>query len=286
MKPKIAVLIVLLLAFSILIGPFSARMKNRPLIEKIGYLPDSVVLRIVSADQKPLTAAGLVFKTMMYYGGLSVEGEKKSFSTDFAGMGQTLSSVTHLDPYNMDAYYFGQATLVWDLQHFAEANALLDYGMRHRDWDFYLPLFAGFNSAYFMKDYENAARYYRRVGELTGSDYFMKLTGRYLYDIGETEQAIAYLTTMVEDARNDTVRQGLSLRLTAFQAVREIEVARDRFRQGTGKLPEDLNVLIDNGYLTALPNDPYGGAFYIDDKGKVQSTSKFIPEVVEKGRKQ
>ena len=286
MKRKIAVLIILLLAFSALIGPFSTRMKNRPLIEKIGYLPDAIVLRIVSADQKPLAAAGLVFKTMMYYGGLPEGGQEKSFSTDFAGMGQTLSTVTRLDPYNMDAYYFGQATLVWDLQHFAEANALLDYGMRYRDWDFYLPLFAGFNSAYFMKDYEKAAYYYRRVGDLTGSDYFMKLTGRYLYDIGETEQAIAYLTTMVEGTRNDAVRQGLSMRLEAFKAVRKIEVARDRFREEIGWLPKDLNVLLEGGFLEALPSDPYGGTFFIDEKGKVLSTSKFIPEIVEKGKNQ
>lgn len=284
MKRKIAVLIVLLLAFAFLIGPFAVRMKNRPLIEKIGYLPDSVVMRIVSADQKPLAAAGLVFKTMMYYGGLSEGDQKKSFSSDLTGMEKTLTTATRLDPYNMDAYYFGQATLVWDLQHFAEANALLDYGMHHRDWDFYLPLFAGFNSAYFMKDYESAARYYRRVGELTGSDYFMKLTGRYLYDIGETEQAISYLTTMVEGARNDAVRLGLSMRLEAFQAVRKIEVARDRFRDATGKLPEDLNVLLKGGYLAALPIDPYGGTFFIDNTGKIHSTSKFIPDIAEKGR--
>lgn len=286
MKRSVAVLFALLLAFALLLGPFSARMKNRPLIEKIGYLPVSVVLRIITADQKPLAAAGLVFKTMMYYGGLAEGAEKKSFTTDFNGMEQTLTTVTRLDPYNMDAYYFGQATLVWDLQHFAEANALLDYGMRYRHWDFYLPLFAGFNSAYFMKDYESAARYYRRVGELLGSDYFMKLTGRYLYDIGETEQAIAYLTTMVEGARNDAVRQGLSMRLEAFQGVRKIEVARDRFRDATGKLPEDLNVLLKGGYLAALPIDPYGGTFFIDTAGKVHSTSKFIPNIAEKGREQ
>lgn len=286
MKRSITILLFLFLAFSLLIGPFSTRMKNRPLIEKLGYLPVSSVLRSVSADQKPLVAAGLVFKTMMYYGGLSEGAKKEAFLPDFTGMGKTLGAVTRLDPYNMDAYYFGQATLVWDLQHFDEANALLDYGMRYRDWDFYLPLFAGFNSAYFMKDYEKAARYYRRVGDLTGSDYFMKLTGRYLYDIGATEQAIAYLTTMVEGARNDAVRKGLSMRLQAFQAVRKIELARDRFRDETGHLPENLNVLLKGGFLAALPSDPYGGTFFIDTAGKVQSTSKFIPDIVEKGREQ
>lgn len=286
MKRAIALLIVLLCAFALLIGPFSARMKNRPMIEKLGYLPEPALLRMVSADQKPLAAAGLVFKTMMYYGGLPEGDAKRSFAPDFGGMGQTLQTVTRLDPYNMDAYYFGQATLVWDLQHFTEANALLDYGMRYRDWDFYLPLFAGFNSAFFLKDFESAARYYRRVADLTGSDYFMKLSGRYLYDIGATEQAIAYLTMMVETARNDAVRQGLATRLQAFQAVREIEVARDRFQRLTGKLPKDLGELRSSGLLVTLPEDPYGGTFFIGSDGKVSSTSRFIPEINEKGKEQ
>jgi hypothetical protein len=90
---------------------------------------------------------------------------------------------------------------------------------------------------------------------------------------------------MVEGARNDAVRKGLTLRLEAFQAVRKIEVARDRFREETGKLPEDLNVLLKGGFLAASPKDPYGGTFFIDTAGKVHSTSKFIPDIAEKGRK-
>lgn len=287
MKRTVGILLVLLLAYAAVIGPFSARMRQRPLIEKLGYVPEATVLRIGAADQKPLTAAALIFRTMMYYGGLSADSKEQfAFRPDYPGIEQTLTAATRLDPYNMDSYYFGQATLVWDMQHFAEANALLDYGMRYRPWDYYLPLFAGFNAAYFMKDYESAARYYRRVGELTGSDHFMKLTGRYLYEIGATEQAIAYLTMMVQGARNDAIRKSLENRLEAFQGVRVIELARDRFQQATGQLPEDLDSLRKGGYLATMPIDPYGGTFYIAENGQVRSTSGFSPKVAERDKKE
>lgn len=273
---RTGLLFLFLFAFGILIGPFSRRMHERPLIEKLGYIPEAPLLRIATADQKSLAAAWLNFRTMMYYGGLPAsDKEQGALSPDYAGIERTLHAATRLDPYNMDSYYFGQATLVWDLQHFAEANALLDYGMQHRPWDFYLPIFAGFNAAYFMKDYENAARYYRRAGELTGSDLFMKLSGRYLYETGQTEQAIAYLTMMVQGASNEAIRKSLAIRLEAFQAARTIEKARDHYRQRNGHLPTNVDELLKSGDLAGLPRDPYGGTFFLAEDSQVRSTSKF-----------
>src|ERR1035437_4961022 len=51
--------------------------------------------------------------------------------------------------------------------------------MKYRTWDWQLPFFAGFNSAFFLKDYAAAARYYQRAGELSGSDLSRLLAGRY-----------------------------------------------------------------------------------------------------------
>lgn len=280
----VGILIALLLAYAALIGPFAAQMRQRSFLEKIGYVPEPAVLRIAMADQKALAAAGLVFRTMMYYGGHPEGTKQVAVNTDYSGMERTLVTATRLDPYNMDAYYFGQATLVWDLRHYAEANALLDYGMQYRTWDFYLPFFAGFNSAYFLKDFESAARYYRRAGELTGSDLFMKLAGRYLYETGATEQAIAYLSMMVQGAKNEALRKSLSARLEAFKSVRIIELARDRFQKTSGHLPNDLHVLLKSGLLLSLPHDPYGGTFFIDPDGTVRSTSNFSPIAAEKDK--
>jgi len=55
------------------------------------------------------------------------------------------------------------------------ANDLLEYGMRYRTGISTCRFFAGFNNAYFLKDYARQAEYYKRAGELSGSELFINL---------------------------------------------------------------------------------------------------------------
>lgn len=274
---------VLILSYLIVIFPFTAYMKNRPFVEKIGYVPSPELMRVVAADQKQLLAAALVMKTMMYYGGLVEQAKNQvAVPVDYPGMFQALSACTKLDPYNMDAYYFSQAILVWDVRQVESANDLLKYGMRYRNWDYYLPYFAGFNYAFFLKDYANAAIYYKRAGELLGTDLPINLAGRYMYESGRTDMAISYLTEMLRGAGNEAVKQSLQTRLKAFQSVRTIEQAKESFRGKFHRDPVSLEELRGKGCLKDMPVDPYGGTFYIDNHGMVRSTSKFAYGVVKK----
>jgi len=128
-----------------------------------------------------------------------------------------------LDPYNMDAYYFAQTILAWDVKQYQLANNLLDFGMKYRTWDWMLPFFAGFNSAYFLKDYKKAADYYKRAGELNGSVLSISLAGRYMQESGQTELAIAYLSAMEINERNLAIKKNYQTRLKAFKEVHRIE---------------------------------------------------------------
>jgi tetratricopeptide (TPR) repeat protein len=272
-----------LIATSLLIGsyiavvvPFTAYLENKPIEEKMGYIPHAEVLRLLSADQREFVAATLIMKTISYYGGLVEKAPRDmSRTVDYPGMYHAMETAVRLDPYNMDAYYFSQAILVWDAGQVKLVNDLLRYGMNYRTWDFYLPYFAGFNSAYFLKDYAEAAEYYRRVGELTGDSLSMSLAGRYLYESGRTDLALSYLSMMVKGAHNEAIRKTLSDRLRAFQEVRMIEMARDQFARERKRRPENIKELLDRHYLKEVPKDPYGGTFYLDEEGRVRSTSKF-----------
>jgi tetratricopeptide (TPR) repeat protein len=175
----------------------------------------------------------------------------------------------------MDAYYFSENVTIWDPREVHFTNELLKYGMRHRDWDWYLPSFAGFNYAYYVKDFELAAASYKRMAELTGTDLPMRLAGRYLYEAGRTDLAIAYISAMEKGATNDAIRKSLSIRLKAFKAVKQIEVARDAYVRSYKKRPVSIEQLMEKGLLQDKPVDPYGGSFYIDRAGQVRSTSKF-----------
>ena len=261
--------------YTVVLFPFTSYMKSRPVVEKIGYIPDPAAMKLLSADQHQLAAASLVWNVISYYGGLMEQAKsREQFRPEFPAMQKMIETAAYLDPYNMDAYYFAQA-MVWSTGQVTVTNRLLEYGMRYRTWDYYLPYFAGFNYAYFLKDYANAARNYRRVGELTGSDLAMTLAGRYLYESGRTDMAISYLTLMVKNAGNDAVKKALETRLNAFLSVRTIEQAVDVFAKKFHRRPKTIEDLMRNKILAEVPQDPYGGTFYIDEKGKVRSTSKF-----------
>jgi len=268
--------IVCLVLYFALIGPFTLYLKKKPVEEKLGYVPSVNAFKVVTADQKELVAASLVLKVVMYFGGLLEKSETHFVvPPDYMSMSRLLHGSVRLDPYNMDAYYFAQSFLTWDVRQYKLANDLLDYGMKYRTWDWYLPFFAGFNNAYFLHDYSKAADYYKRAGELSGNELFKGLASRYMQKSGQTDLAIAYLVAMLKGENNPVLKKTYQTRLDAFMEVKRIEQAQDRFRESRGTMPETIEQLITAGFLSAVPVDPYGGIFYIGQAGKVETTSNF-----------
>ncbi|MBK5276963.1 MAG: hypothetical protein JJE30_18205 [Desulfuromonadales bacterium] len=277
LQRPVTALLVGLLAYGVVLGPFTAYMKQKPIEEKFGYLPSINVLRYVSVDHKELVGASLVMKVIMYFGGVAEKQQANVIvqPPDYARMSGILHGAVQLDPYNMDAYYFAQSFLTWEVKQYQMANNLLDYGMKYRTWDWMLPFFAGFNSAYFLKDYKQAAEYFKRAGEINGNELNISLAGRYMQASGQTELAIAYLGAMEKSERNQAVKKNYQIRLKAFNEVRRIELARDRYKNTEGVLPVTLDTLVRSGLLSPPPSDPYGGQFFLEPDGKVATTSKF-----------
>ncbi len=275
MKKFVGFPLLVVLYLSVIV-PFTSYLRQKPYVEKLGNVPRVQVLKCLAADQKEFVAATMVMKVLMYYGSLVEKNATKiDVPVDYPAMSRIIHAAVKLDPYNMDAYYFAQATLVWDAKQIMLANNLLEYGMQYRTWDFMLPFFAGFNYAYFLKDYEKAAKYYKLAGDLSGTELYINLAGRYFYESGQTDMAIAYLAAMEKSARNDSIRKTFQTRLQAIREAKRIEVARDRFVKATGRFPVSVEELLRRKYLTKLPVDPYGGRFFLEPDGKVRSTSKF-----------
>lgn len=263
--------------YAVLLVPFTRHLQERPFLEKVGYVPQPFILKTLAADQRHSVAAGLIFNVLTYYGTL-VEKNRliAEAPPDHETMQSSLVTASRLDPYNMDLYYFAQA-MAWDFKNVRETTDLLEYGMRYRDWDFYLPFFAGFNYAFFLKDYGAAAPHFAAAARLSGSDLFTRLASRYMYEAGRTDLAIDYLATMIKGSKNEAIKKTFQMRYDALVEVRRIEQARDTFQQQTGRLPESLTELQMQGLLDPLPVDPYGGEFYLEQDGRVRTTSKFAP---------
>jgi tetratricopeptide (TPR) repeat protein len=269
-------IIICLILYGLLMVPFVNYLHNKPCTEKLGYIPSVTALKAVASDHKELLAASLVLKVIMYFGSLvDTTGKQIDVAPDYMAMSRLLHGAVKLDPYNMDAYYFAQSFLTWDVKQYKLANELLINGMKYRTWDWYLPFFVGFNSAYFMHDYAAAATYYQRAGELSGADLSKLLAGRYMQESGQTELAIIYLDAMQKSENNPALKNKYNLRLTAFREARKIEIACEKFSKSIGAKPMSLEQLVVGGFLTSVPKDPYGGQFYLEVDGKVATTSKY-----------
>lgn len=266
----------LIICYILFILPFASYLKNRPVAVKLGYVPSAEVLRVTVGDQKLLVAHAAVVKVLIYYGTL-VENfyNKIDLPAEHHNMYKTLQTAVKLDPYNSDAYYFSQGAFTWEVGRAQDVNNMLDYGMKYRTWDYTLPFFAGFNSAYFLKQYEPAARYMKKAAEISGHPLLATLAARYYYESNKSELGVKFLEIMEKGAKDEQFRKWYRMRRTALQAVVSIQVAVSKFREQNGRLPKRIEELIEHGILKQLPEDPYGGQFYLDNSGNVLTTSKF-----------
>lgn len=273
----------LICSYLLVIVPFTTYLGNRPVINKVGYIPEADILNFTLGDQRYLISQLAVFKVMFYFGGLY---DKKSntlkLPPEYPNMARMLTNAVKLDPYNMDAYYLAQAAFVWDVKGSARnVNNMLAYGMRYRTWDYYLPFYAGFNAAYFLHEYRDAAELMKRAAELSGDPLFANLSARYFHEAGRTELGIKFIEVMEKNAKDEKVKKSFALRKDALLAAKEISSAVVRYREIYKANPESIQDLVKSGVLQSIPKDPYGGQFYLVN-GKVETTSKFAMGVGER----
>ena len=190
-------------------------------------------------------------------------------------MYRTLQTAVQLDPYNEDAYYFTQAAFTWELGRIREVNQMLEYGMRFRTWDYWLPFYAGFNYAYFLKEYDRAATYMQRAAEISGNPLFTKLTARYFYESDQTAMGLSFLDTVIAKTNDPALKRTYQYRKDALLAVAQLEQAMQIFAREHRRQVETLNELVTSGIIEMMPEDPYGGEFYLDGDGRIRSSSQF-----------
>ena len=87
--------------------------------------------------------------------------------------------------------------------------------------------------------------------------------------------AIDFLEEMIRNTTSEKLRKWMMMRLQALRFVSLLEDAVDRYRQRYNSKPQNLRMLVEGGIIKAVPPDPYGGKFYLDQRGRVRTTSRF-----------
>jgi hypothetical protein len=88
---------------------------------------------------------------------------------------------------------------------------------------------------------------------------------------------------MIPEARNEAIRKRMITRAEAFEKILQIEKAVLAYTNRFQTEPKKLEDLVKTGLLIKIPADPYGGSFYLDDEGRVRTTSRLAHGVASHG---
>lgn len=274
------VLLVILLPFHILgLQAVTKEWKSLPKSEDTAYVIPSPILKVMSLEFKGLTSDIMFLRAIVFFGGLLERGNiQETKKWEWRWIHDTLNASTDLDPYFYDPYYFGEAQLTWGPNMIREVNVMLDKGIRHREWDWMLPFFVGFNHFYFLQENDKASDYLMEASKRPGaSSQLASLAIRLAYKGRRTENAIVFIEQMLKEEKNESVRKDFETRLEALKGILLLERAVGVYKDKFGIALFSLKDLITAGIIAQLPEDPYGGEFYIDREGNIKTTSDLRP---------
>ena len=252
--------------------------KALPEGDATAYLIPSKLAKVTMLEFDGIAADFLFAKALVFIGSTKERTEIPRVKPwEWKWFNELSNTITDLDPYFVDPYYFANAYLTWEGGMVQEANDLLKKGSRYREWDPYLPFFVGFNYFYFDRDNGKASEWLMTAARRPGANtLYANLAARLAYEGKRTENAIVFLEELLSRTDDEELQQRYKVRLEALQGIYALENAAITYKQKFHKNPRSVDDLIRTGLIKEIPQDPYGGTFYMDARGIIKSTSNLM----------
>ncbi len=154
---------------------------------------------------------------------------------------------------------------------------LLDKGSFYRPWDSTLPFYNGFIHFYFLDESEKASEYLMEASRLQeNSSSLASLAARLAYEGNKTENAVVFLSQILEVTTDVNLKEMYSVRLEALKGILFLENGIAAFKKKLGRMPSSLQDLVTYDVISSLPKDPYGGKFYLEKNGTIKTSSNLV----------
>ncbi len=254
-----------------------------PKLQRFMFLPQAEVLKILSLGYHSVVADFLWLQT------IQVMGEKKV--TEEAGywMYRALDTVTTLDPQFVRAYEAGGLALCTLVVLPDQSNALLEKGMKHNPEVWQLPFYLGINYYFEIGDDKKAGDYIARAARLPGApDHLAGLAARLYVSAKAPQNAVELLASLYERTPEGETRHVLEQRLKQAIVARDTQILSEaigRYRDRFLSWPHQLEDLVIQGILTALPRDPSGEHYLYDPSSQMVTSNSIEEKLIMKGHR-
>lgn len=228
----------------------------------------SPVAQIALSGGDPFLAANLAaFRATM----VSVE---ELDPADYAVLAKVQDDASRLNPAQGDNYYVAQGVLPWIGEHRA-AIAILERATHARPGDFLPPYFLGFDYMYYEGKFEESGRYYREAANRAGGknrDALLNHAAKFMEKSNDPATAIQFINGLIKSTRNQGLQQFLRVRIQRLEGLIILREAAMKYQQQYQRPPSQLSDLVESRILQALPADPLGAGYHLDEHG--------IPQIV------
>jgi hypothetical protein len=235
----------------------------------VSFVPSAGALRWTSLGHPTLAANLSWLRTVQYV------GESRGDERGWGKLRPLVDLVTDLDPRHGYAYQVG-ANMLSNVGFIDDANAILEKGTRAVPNRYILPFHRAVNAFLYEGDHQLAGRWFEAAARTPGAPAHLREYVLAQYVKGDTaDAAISFLERLESEAQDDESRRSIRsqiLRATLERDARALEAVAETYRVRVGVAPVALAQLVFHGLIPAVPPDPYGGALYLDEGGRVRST--------------
>ncbi len=189
-----------------------------------------------------------------------------------------MNVITTLDPQYDYVYYVGGVVLTNLANRVDFSNRLLEKGFKENPTVWNIPFLLGYNYYFILGDAAKAVEYISAAARLPGGPaYLPGLATRMYAEANNPETALEFLETLWQQTQDVETREILEKRAKEIMIERDIqglESAVQQYRSKRGSYPRTLHDLIASGYLSQLPQEPFGGSYELDSRtGTVRSST-------------
>lgn len=222
------------------------------------HVPSGSVLRWAALGHRGLVSDLYWLAAVQYIG--DDRAEKRGFDKLYP----IVDLVTDLDPRHGYAYQTAGIVLS-AVGRIEESNRILEKGVAKGPPYWTFPYYLAFNYWFYLGDYPTAARWAERAAETPGASPNISHLAVSLASKGGTpELAIEMLDELRRTVKDEATLAKLEEQRKLAVLERDcqaMERAAARFEREQGRPIRSLEELVWQGYLAAIPEDPFGGHY-------------------------
>jgi hypothetical protein len=245
-----------------------------PVEEDVLYVRSGEVMRRAALSYDAVMADVYWIRALQHFGR---ERQKAPADRHFALLYPLLDLSTTLDPLFTMGYRFGAIFLAEPKPGGAgqpnRAIELLKKGIAFdkAKWDYYQDI--GFIYYWHLHDYEQAADWFRRGGDVAGAPWWLRSYAAVMLTRGGDRQASRSMWMQIGQTDDQWLRSMSQTRLQQLDALDQIDTLRKivaEFTRRTGRRPQSWQEIGAAGLIRGVPLDPSRMPYRIDaDTGEI-----------------